>query len=167
MQAFCPFSFLQFTFQQTPFKTLLHVVSIFNTNASHNSFLHEHLCWHLINLLVFSFFFFSSNKLSFSRFFFCSIDPCACVAWTTLLNFFDAVSLIENNSGKTSSGVKGVLNGLIVKVVYSQFSSPMLKTTGWFHGQLSLSSFQGWSNKYFNWSTTSYCFNFLKNLAWF
>ena len=42
-------------------------------------------------------------------------------------NFFNAVSLIENNSGKTSSSVKGVLNGLMVKVLDSESRGPMFK----------------------------------------
>ena len=41
--------------------------------------------------------------------FFAPIEPCACVTQTTLLIFFGAVFLNENNSGKTSSGIKGVL----------------------------------------------------------
>ena len=34
-------------------------------------------------------------------------------------------------------------NGLVVKALDSQSRSPMFKTTGWFQGRLSLSSFRG------------------------
>ena len=52
---------------QIPFKSLLHVGHILDSNASHNSFLHEYLWWHLTNLSVFVFakifaFLFSSSS---------------------------------------------------------------------------------------------------------
>ena len=38
--------------------------------------------------------------------------------------------------------------GLVLKLLDSQSSAPKFKTTGWFQGRLSLSSFQGQSNEY-------------------
>ena len=35
-------------------------------------------------------------------------------------------------------------NGLVFKMLDSQFMGPVFKTTGWLQGQLSLSSFWGW-----------------------
>ena len=73
--------------------------------------------------------------------------------------FFSAVFLVENNSGKTSSGVKGVLCKFeIMTSAFSIFPQYFALT---FTGD-SITKFD-----FFNWGTTSYCFSFLKNIARF
>ena len=122
MQVFCPFSFLWFTFPQTPFKALLHIGSIFNPNASHIffftwvfilasnnnnpfSFFYFFLKY-LFSFLLPLLFFFSSNKLHFSRMFFVSIEPCGCVTWTTLLKGYLCYKMITTQNVSSEAQIK-------------------------------------------------------------
>ena len=57
-----------------------------------------------------------------------------------------SVSLIEDNFEKAAS--KSWSNGVVVKLLDSQSRDPVLKTTGWLQGRLSLSSFRGRYNEY-------------------